>query len=46
MTKGDILLIVSQIYCVGGLVVERRKRFLYTVAAIELIMYLIFWGVK
>lgn len=43
MTKGDAFLIISQIYCVGGLIVEGKKTFLYTAGWIWLIMSFIIW---
>lgn len=43
MTKSDAFLIISQIYCVGGLIVEGKKEFLYTAGLIWLILSIIIW---
>lgn len=43
MSKSEAFLIISQIYCVGGLIVESKKGFLYTVGWIWLIMSFIIW---
>jgi hypothetical protein len=41
MTKSEVFLIISQIYCVGGLIVGGERGFLYTVGLIWLIMSIV-----
>ncbi len=43
MSKSEAFLIISQIYCVGGLIVEGKKTFLYTAGWIWLILSIITW---
>ncbi len=43
MSKSEAFLIISQIYCVGGLIVEGKKTFLYTAGWIWFIMSFIIW---
>lgn len=43
MTKSDVLFIISHIYCVGGLIVEGKRGYLYTLSTIWLLMAFIVW---
>lgn len=46
MNKSDVYLIISQIYCVGGLIIDKNRGFLYVFGTIWLILSFAAWGVK